>query len=834
MNDDELQALIDRLSAGEPIDLAAIPLAVRDDPAFQQFEKIARVTAALERQFRNVVAEPEQPKQLGVWRLLRPIGRGGMGDVWLGERADGTVEKRVAIKRVQHDSERVRALLISERRILARLEHPNIARFIDAGVDTLGAPWMALEYVEGMVMTTWCDERQLSLSARIVLLQKICAAVHYAHQHLIVHRDLKPSNVMVDLHGEPKLLDFGIAKLLDNTDTEQTVGALTPAYAAPEQLRGEPVSTATDVYALGLLLHRLLAGTLPASRTSGNANSVLADLDQQRTPLASVCAKSATIALPYSSQLLKGDLDAIIARALRVAPGERYESAAALADDLQRHLTQRPVRARKLNWRYGVGRFVRRHRLGMALSALAVVALMSGLLLTLRARQQALQQQQQALALNDFLLEWIKSPDPYAGGSAVTGVEELVLRGVHKLDTSLRHEPVEKIRLYQTFAASLVRLDRYQDAFETYGKAMALLDQSRLPQTAELTIELQRERFDILVRQRQFARADQLAVSLNGLCLTQPLAASEACREYANFAANMELVRGHLDDAMRLASAAIRDSDQRNLRDYIQTYSVYVLAQVLRAKGQTLAAATKIIDYTNTDRQLVAVDHPGLITDIGEIAFTLDALGDSATAADLFHQKYQARRLSQGGHALGARLEWAIAMVHAGEIQEAATQLDDIIRIADETDAYADTFEYARLWRALIATAKQWPSLSLSATFAMERLHKRYDDSCSKLIDARLIWLAACRRQAVCVVDTTLLSALHMAQATMTVTQRRNWQILQPISDSVLLSNERNEWYFDWLTLQWRGQRNPAAARTIAELKALAQAILRARAEAGK
>jgi hypothetical protein len=833
MNDDELQALIDRLSAGEPVDLAAIPLAVRDDPAFQQFEKIARVTAALGRHFEKVVAEPDQPRQLGVWRLLRPIGRGGMGDVWLGERADGTVEKRVAIKRVQHDSDRVRALLISERRILARLEHPNIARFIDAGVDALGAPWMALEYVEGMVMTTWCDERQLSLNARIILLQKICAAVHYAHQHLIVHRDLKPSNVMVDLHGEPKLLDFGIAKLLDSTDNEQTIGALTPAYAAPEQLRGEPVSTATDVYALGLLLHRLLAGALPASRTSGNANAVLADLDEQRIPVASVCANSAATELPYSCQLLKGDLDAIIARALRVAPAERYESAAALADDLQRHLTQRPVRARKLNWRYGVGRFVQRHRLGIALATLATVTLLTGLLLTLRARQQALQQQQQALALNDFLLEWIKSPDPYAGGSAVGSVDALILKGVSKLDDSLRQQPAEKIRLYQTFAASLARLDRYESAYRTYQKAIMLLPTPGLD-SASLSIELRNAQLELRIRQRRFADAKLLIASLKNTCKNRSPSLLVGCRTFANHHAEYFLQRGDLAGTIVVASESMNDSAARGLQDYTQTYDEYLCARALLARGDVLAAAKHTLIYTRNDMKLVPADHPGLMTDVGEIAQTLDALAQSGDATLLLQAKYRARIASQGGLALNARLEQALAMIHAGERVQASVELAQIVRLADASEAYLDTYEFARIWRALIATPAQWSDLRTPAQQALQKLAQRYEATSSKLIDARLIWLAACRRKASCVIDSALLSALRTVQATMTVTQRRNWQVLQPSSEDVLSSNKQNELYFDWLTLQWRGQQSAAAERTIEELKSLAQSILRARTAAGK
>ena len=229
------------------------------------------------------MAPDATPAQLGPWRLLRLIGSGGMGEVWLGERSDEIVEQRVAIKRVRVQTADVRERLFSERRLLARLEHPNIARFIDAGVDAAGSPWLVLEYVEGVPISDWCAQQALSLHDRLRLFGKVCAAVEHAHRHLIVHRDLKPANVLVNADGEPKLLDFGIAKLLDGTGEGNTVGALTPSYAAPEQLRGEPVSTATDVYALGLLLYRLLAGALPTTRQGAGAAAVLARLDDEET-----------------------------------------------------------------------------------------------------------------------------------------------------------------------------------------------------------------------------------------------------------------------------------------------------------------------------------------------------------------------------------------------------------------------------------------------------------------------------------------------------------------------------------------------------------------------
>ncbi|MBN8482154.1 MAG: serine/threonine protein kinase, partial [Xanthomonadales bacterium] len=321
-DEDTLESLIARIGGGETIDPAAIPARLRGNPVLERLLGLARVAHSFDRRFEENpdASELAAGARIGPWRLVRRLGSGGMGDVWLGERDDGIVEQQVAIKCVRIPTQDFRDRLVSERRILARLEHPNIARFIDAGVDAGGSPWFALEYVEGEPITEWCARRATPLRERLLLFAKVCAAVAHAHRHLVVHRDLKPGNVLVNADGEPKLLDFGIAKLLDGSSDEFTLGALTPSYAAPEQLRGEPVSTATDVYALGLLLFRLLAGALPLTRSSSNPGVVLQQLDAEETQRPSEQTDRADPVPPYSAVELKGDLDAIVAQAIRAQP----------------------------------------------------------------------------------------------------------------------------------------------------------------------------------------------------------------------------------------------------------------------------------------------------------------------------------------------------------------------------------------------------------------------------------------------------------------------------------------------------------------------------------
>jgi serine/threonine protein kinase len=342
-----LATLAERIGAGESIATVLLPDALREHPEVLGMLRFARVAQVLDRH--QETPEPEAvaaPAAIGPWRVLRLLGRGGMGEVWLGERSDGVVDQQVAIKRVRGASPAFVRRLLAERRILARLSHPNIARFIDAGVDLDAQPWMALEYVQGGDLSTWCSEPQPDLRARLELFLKICSAVDHAHRLLVVHRDLKPGNVLVDAQGEPHLLDFGVAKLLDEEAGETTLAALTPVWAAPEQLRGEPVSTATDVYALGLLLCRLLSGALPASRARGDLASLMAELGEEDTQRPSRLARAGE-GLPYPAERLVGDLDAIFAKALRPEPADRYGSAAALAEDVERHLQSRPLGARQ-------------------------------------------------------------------------------------------------------------------------------------------------------------------------------------------------------------------------------------------------------------------------------------------------------------------------------------------------------------------------------------------------------------------------------------------------------------------------------------------------------
>ena len=336
------------------------------------------------------------PDRIGAFRIAREIGRGGMGRVFLGERVDGGFEQRVAVKVIQHGAPGIVRRFVEERRILALLEHPGIARLIDGGITPGGMPYFAMELVEGEPIDRYCESRNLTIDQRIDLFIEVCEAVSYAHQRLIIHRDLKPSNILVKSDGQVKLLDFGIAKLLgrqqsatDHTRTEYQ--ALTPEFAAPEQVRGDSVSTTTDVYSLGVLLYLLLTGERPYDLRGKSPAEV------ERIVCNEVPVKPSSRARAEDQRQLRGDLDLIVMTALQKPEARRYQSPAALAQDLQRLRQGRPILARPDSARYRLGKFVRRNSAAVTLVAATAVALITATVFSVVQMREAQAQREEAV-----------------------------------------------------------------------------------------------------------------------------------------------------------------------------------------------------------------------------------------------------------------------------------------------------------------------------------------------------------------------------------------------------------------------------------------------------
>ena len=380
---------------------------------------------------------PQLGERVGSYQLVERIDSGGMGVVYLARRADEAYQQQVAVKLIRPlhlgANAAFRAQLVArfenERALLARLAHPNIARILDGGSTDSGLPWLAMEYVDGLSLVEYADRHALDIDARLRLLRKVCDGVQEAHRYLIVHRDLKPENIIVGADGEPRLLDFGIARMLDAPDEASashaltSLTAMTPAYASPEQVRHEPTTTRSDVYSLGVIAYQLLTGARPyelAGLSPAQAERTVCETRPQ--PL-----RDAARAAPLEDgerrrrlAKLDGDLDRIVAQAMHKDVERRYGSAQELADDLQRHLDGRPVRAHPDSPTYRVGKFVGRHRLGSALTALALLAILGATGIALWQAREARQAAADMGRVNGFLLDVLSMGDPFEGSGELT------------------------------------------------------------------------------------------------------------------------------------------------------------------------------------------------------------------------------------------------------------------------------------------------------------------------------------------------------------------------------------------------------------------------------
>jgi len=447
--------------------------------------------------------------RLGPWRLGEELGRGGMGTVYAATRDDGEFEQRVALKllRFGFDEEATRARFLRERQILARLQHPGIAHLLDGGVAPDGRPYLVLERVAGETVTAWCDRRRLALEPRLRLFLQVVAAVDYAHRNLVVHRDLKPSNVLVTDDGQVKLLDFGIAKLLDDESGDAALtrtrhdAPLTPQYAAPEQARGEATTTATDVYALGLLLCELVAGEPPYRVDGDSARAVERAIETavpqppsqlvRRGDDAAAAARDTT--RERLAHRLSGDLDAIALRALAREPERRYRSVGDLARDIEAHLDGRSISARRDSPPERAWRFVRRHPVGAA-AGLAIVALtfasLVALAIALRSSAARLAEAERASAIQRFLLDLFESADPARARGETLTVRELLDAGAARSDRDLAAQPKSRQAIVQTLGALYLDLGAWDRAAPLLDEALALAEREYGPRSIEAATAL--------------------------------------------------------------------------------------------------------------------------------------------------------------------------------------------------------------------------------------------------------------------------------------------------------------------------------------------------------
>lgn len=440
---------------------------------------------------RDLAPEGLIGSRIGAFRLVRALGQGGMSAVFLGEREDADFRQQAAIKLLRRGlySELEQRLFQRERRVLAALEHPHIARLIDGGVTAAGIPYLVMEYVDGAPITRYANTRGLDVRARVRLFVDVCRAVAEAHRNLIVHRDIKPSNILVAADGTVKLLDFGIAKLIeeDNTDSTGTVGVFTPDYAAPEQLRGGTITTATDVYGLGVLLHELLLGLRPGGTPTRRPSSRVNETVSGNVP---------SIERARLRKLLRGDLDNILLKALAEEPQRRYASAGALADDIDNFLSGRAVAAHPPSRLYRTRKFVQRHRGGVVVTALFLAAIFAALGVALWQAQVARREAARANTVRDFVVGLFDAARAHLPRDQRPSPEALVEQARQRL-VKADLDPLTRADLSQTLGEvelSMARFDRAKTLFDDADHAAGTAGDARAQRHARVAQAQARQR----------------------------------------------------------------------------------------------------------------------------------------------------------------------------------------------------------------------------------------------------------------------------------------------------------------------------------------------------
>jgi tetratricopeptide (TPR) repeat protein/tRNA A-37 threonylcarbamoyl transferase component Bud32 len=587
-------------------------------------------------------------QQIGAYTIDSLLADGGMGEVWLAHRSDGQFEGQYAVKLLHVDALSTKALerFQREARVLARLTHPNIARLIDAGATVDRQPYMVLEFIDGAHVDQYCESRSLSTRSRVRLFMDVLGAVAHAHSNLVIHRDIKPSNVLVTADGVVKLLDFGIAKLVGPDLTLEERGqltrveevAMTPSYAAPEQIFGEPLSTATDVYQLGVLLHVLLIGRLPVDTVAATRSERFRAAAEENP-----VRMSDTVSGGLRKEL-RGDLDAIIEKSLRKRPHERYTTAAALSADLQRYLDHEPVLARHGLFAYRAKKFVRRYR-GAVLSVTAVViALTVATAVSLIQTHKIRLERDRADQITDFMTQIFKVPDPSeARGNTVTA-REILDKSSHQIETGSGLEPSVRWELLQVMANTYVNLGLYARA---HSLAQAALDGRReaLGEENPKTLESRHQMDRILILEGHVAEAE--ASLRNTLALELRVLGPQDLRtlQTQNTLVSTLAGAGQYAAAEKLARETLA-IETRTLgpRHLLTLETARLLAGALRHENRFAEAEALFRQTLAIQRAVLGVDHPDTLRTEFSIAYLLTLQGRYLEAETIYRDVLATRR----------------------------------------------------------------------------------------------------------------------------------------------------------------------------------------------
>ncbi len=667
-----------------------------------------------------------QPGRLiGRYRVLRTLGRGGMGAVYLAERADEQFQQQVAVKLIGGMvpggtlARRFRA----ERQILANLNHPNVARLLDGGAGDDGVPYLAMEYIDGTRLDHYCERHNLNVRQRLHLFQQVCAAVQYAHQHLVVHRDLKPSNILVTAEGTPKLLDFGIAKLLDAEQTGELADLTrlherlwTPGYASPEQMRGERIGTVSDVYSLGVLLYHLLTGAQPYGLSGRNAEELMHLVATLDPPRPSAMVGKGSQASRTRARALAGDLDNIVLRAMHREPQRRYASAAALAEDVQRYLDDLPVHARPDAWSYRIGKFARRNAAELAatsivLSSIAALVIFYTARLTAE-RDVAERERMAAASVSQFMRDVFRIANPSeARGNTVT-VREVLDGAVKRIDTDLHTAPRLRSQLLVSMGQAHAGLGLWDQARQLLERAVAQERTSFGDSHLELADALASlasanhnlNRFDVELEQYREAlkireslgrvRDAQTAALLNSLAGT--LRAQQHFAEALDYHGRAEAIARELDPpqsrvlgqvlqgyAMTYLLMGEHSRAERLARDSLElvrdaVYDGYDLyANSVYALAESLRRQYKLEESGRLQRELLTLQIDRLGPDATLVARTWNNLSHVMRASGKYAQAQDALLQAIAIHAKNPRenaFDLAVSYHNLGGLQNEAGQ----------------------------------------------------------------------------------------------------------------------------------------------------------------
>lgn len=650
-----------------------------------------------------------QPAFIGPYRIVREVGAGGLGVVYLVERLADGVSLRYALKLLapvaadEAFMERFRR----EERTLAALEHPNITRLLDAGWSVDGRPYLVMEFVDGVQLDVFCDAATMSVPRRLELFLQICDAVSYAHRNLILHLDLKPSNVLVSATGSVKLLDFGTSKFI-HPNLEATIAtAATPAYASPEQCLGLPVSTASDVFGLGAILFALLSGRRPFGDSSlvariENATRAL-DPQSLRGTVTPAAAAARGLSEARLRQLLGGDLNAIVGKCLRHRPEDRYASVDALADEIRRYLSCEPVRARRQTWRYRSAKFLRRHRLGLAIGSAVLSAIVLSAAFAWSQQQRALREAERSVRMQTYMNRLFKMANPEYTGKPVATVPDFLRVGIAKLPDYI-HDPADLRAGELALAESMMDSGSLDDALAAFANIKESASRARA--SADFT-EAEIFMGQILCQQGHLPEGRKL--------LAEALASSKGhdmpwrLRVLAQvyYAFNEDNNGFRTDSTLALLRAAARQAEEHDLAPRDVALALYYLGMDLQLRGLD-TDAKPIFERLLTlygDDPLALCDRSAVN---GWIAWIDLTNGDAAGSLPIFKKSYDGFIACEGPDSPGALDQlpyWAHALTLLSRANEAVQLLENAMPtwrrvVGGSTDNSDMLMELARAYLA--------------------------------------------------------------------------------------------------------------------------------------